>query len=81
MSWLGILRSTVILAIALGLLADDRPRLRPLPALDQNLKTGPTVGKRIPRFEARDHTGKLQTLETLRGRKGLVLLFFRSADW
>lgn len=81
MSWLGILRAIVILAFALGLLADDRPRLRPLPALDQNLKTGPAVGKRIPRLEARDQTGKLQTLETLRGRKGLVLLFFRSADW
>jgi hypothetical protein len=45
------------------------------------VKTGPEVGQRIPPFEARDQNGKTQTLETLRGAKGLVLLFVRSADW
>jgi hypothetical protein len=45
------------------------------------IKTGPEVGQRVPAFEARDQNGKLQTLATLRGSKGLVLLFVRSADW
>jgi len=44
-------------------------------------KTGPEVGQKVPAFEARDQNGKLQTLATLRGAKGLVLLFVRSADW
>jgi len=44
-------------------------------------KTGPEVGQKIPSFEVRDQFGKVQTLETLRGPKGLVLLFIRSADW
>ena len=44
-------------------------------------KTGPEVGQKVPTFEARDQNGKLQTLATLRGSKGLVLLFVRSADW
>lgn len=44
-------------------------------------KTGPDVGQKIPAFEARDQNGKEQTLATLRGPKGLVLLFVRSADW
>ena len=43
--------------------------------------TGPNVGQKIPAFEARDQNGRAQTFETLKGRKGLVLLFVRSADW
>lgn len=45
------------------------------------IKTGPAVGARIPAFEARDQQGRVQTFETLKGPKGLVLLFVRSADW
>lgn len=44
-------------------------------------KTGPPVGARIPAFELPDQTGRKQTFESLRGPQGLVLLFFRSADW
>ena len=39
------------------------------------------VGQKAPAFSARDQFGVQQTLETLRGPKGTVLLFFRSADW
>jgi len=42
---------------------------------------GPRVGEPVPKFEARDQDGRLRTFETLTGPKGLVLLFFRSADW
>ena len=42
---------------------------------------GLTVGQRAPTFSLRDQFGHLQTLETLRGKNGTVLLFFRSADW
>jgi peroxiredoxin len=45
------------------------------------LEVGPAVGEVAPRFEARDQTGRLRTFEDLRGPSGLVLLFFRSADW
>jgi len=61
--------------------ADDRPRLAPVPAADQNAHTGPAVGARIPAFEAVDQDGKPRTFENLRGPNGLVLLFVRSADW
>lgn len=47
----------------------------------QTVKTGPAIGETIPAFELTDHTGKTQTFESLRGPKGLVLLFHRSADW
>jgi hypothetical protein len=42
---------------------------------------GPPVGAKIPAFEGRDQFGRAQTLDSLTAAKGLVLLFFRSADW
>jgi len=42
---------------------------------------GPNVGERIPAFEATDQHGRRQTFESLRGPKGALLVFFRSADW
>jgi hypothetical protein len=42
---------------------------------------GPRVGQAIPPFRAIDQFGRRQSFRTLRGRQGLVLLFFRSADW
>ena len=46
-----------------------------------SLRTGPETGARIPKFTASDQTGKEQTFASLRGPKGLVLMFVRSADW
>lgn len=45
------------------------------------MSIGLAVGERAPAFSARDQFGRTQTLDTLRGSKGTVLLFFRSADW
>ena len=42
---------------------------------------GLAVGQKAPDFKVRDQFGREQTLETLRGPKGTLLLFFRSADW
>jgi hypothetical protein len=42
---------------------------------------GLVVGQKAPAFSARDQLGQEQTLDTLKGADGTVLLFFRSADW
>jgi hypothetical protein len=42
---------------------------------------GLPVGRKAPPFSAPDQFGHAQTLDTLKGRSGTVLLFFRSADW
>ena len=42
---------------------------------------GLEVGRKAPLFSARDQFGREQSLATLKGAKGTVLLFFRSADW
>ena len=42
---------------------------------------GLPIGRKAPSFALRDQFGRRQTLETLKGSSGTVLLFFRSADW
>jgi len=42
---------------------------------------GPAVGARAPEIRARDQFGREQTLQTLMGSRGVLLLFVRSADW
>lgn len=59
----------------------ERPRLRPVPKLDENLKTGPVIGSRIPAFEVTDQNGRKRTFESIRGPRGALLMFVRSADW
>jgi hypothetical protein len=39
------------------------------------------VGQQAPAFALSDQFGHEQSNETLKGSKGTVLLFFRSADW
>ena len=48
---------------------------------DPPLPTGPAVGEKIPPFQAVDQSGRPQTFESLKGPNGLLLLFYRSADW
>jgi hypothetical protein len=57
----------LVLLGALALAAQDMP--------------GIPAGKLAPPFRARDQFAKEQTLASLMGPNGLVLLFFRSADW
>lgn len=45
------------------------------------VKTGPPVGDKIPPFNAIDQNGETRDFESIRGPKGALILFFRSADW
>jgi hypothetical protein len=47
----------------------------------QNIKTGPNAGQPVPAFSAQDQDGRTQTLQSVMGPKGAMLVFFRSADW
>ena len=51
------------------------------PAFDPNPATGPALGAPIPPFQAVDQNGRTRSFDDLKGPKGLVLLFVRSADW
>jgi hypothetical protein len=47
----------------------------------QNIKTGPNAGQAVPAFSAQDQDARTQTLQSVTGPKGAMLVFFRSADW
>lgn len=49
--------------------------------LGQNIKTGPGVGQQVPAFSAQDQEGRDQSLKSIMGPKGAMLVFFRSGDW
>jgi peroxiredoxin len=42
---------------------------------------GPQIGERVPEFALPDQAGRIQTLDSIRGPNGTMLLFHRSADW
>ena len=44
-------------------------------------KYGPAPGQRAASFTLQDQYGHTRTLQSLMGPKGLMLVFFRSADW
>lgn len=43
--------------------------------------TGPNPGDKVPDFTLSDQSNQPRSLASLQGPNGLVLLFFRSADW
>jgi len=52
-----------------------------IPAGNENWKTGPEVGDRIPDFAALDQNGVRRTFDQIKGPNGALVFFFRSADW
>ncbi len=42
---------------------------------------GAQVGEQVPEFSLPDQNGQVQTLGSILGPKGAILLFHRSADW
>ena len=44
-------------------------------------KLGPQVGERVPDFSLKDQNGRTQTLQSIMGPKGAMLVFVRAAEW
>lgn len=42
---------------------------------------GPKIGEEVPDFTATDQDGRERALRSLMGPNGLMLVFFRSAEW
>jgi hypothetical protein len=60
-----------------GTLKDDTIQVASM----ELMSIGLAVGQKAPAFSVRDQFSRVQTLDSLKGTKGTVLLFFRSADW
>ena len=67
------MHKTLSFGLAIGLAA--------LAQVSRPAKTGPVVGEVVPAFSATNQTGRIQTLASVMGTKGAMLVFFRSADW
>ena len=44
-------------------------------------QTSPAIGTRVPDFQTVYQNGASQTLGSILGPQGALLVFFRSADW
>ena len=76
-----IYRKTLFAAAGCGL-ARSEGKLLILLTLTAGLAArGPEPGQPLPSFSLPDQTGTVRTLETLKGPAGLMLVFYRSADW
>jgi hypothetical protein len=56
------------------------PHAQPATRIDVS-KLGPQVGGRVPDFSLPDQNGKTQTVQSIMGPKGAMVVFVRSADW
>ncbi len=50
-------------------------------AQNDDYRTGPAIGERVPDFALKDQHGQTRSLVELMGPNGLLLVFSRSADW
>lgn len=74
--------ATLLTVLVLSYLAGDAATLASTQlALPNVQQLGPQVGSRVPDFTLTDQRGQPRTLASLMGRNGLMLVFFRSADW
>jgi hypothetical protein len=48
---------------------------------NDNATSGIAIGQKAPAFELKDQNSRTQSLESLMGPKGVLLVFTRSADW
>lgn len=71
---LGSITAVLLLALPMLTAAQDRA------PIDVH-SLGPQVGDPVPDFNLPDQHGRLQTLDSIKGPNGAMLLFHRSADW
>jgi hypothetical protein len=73
-----IILTSLVYLIPFGATAADEVQSRS--AIDV-ASLGPQVGELVPAFSLPDQHGQIQTLESILGPNGAILLFHRSADW
>ena len=64
----------VVMALSSAVIAQERQAID-IAAL------GPQVGDEVPDFSLPDQFGEIQTLESIMGEQGAMIVFHRSANW
>ena len=72
------IRTTILATLLLGFstLASAQSR----EAIDV-ASLGPQIGERVPEFSLPDQNGQIHDMDSIMGPNGVMLVFFRSADW
>ena len=72
------IRITMLAALLLGFstLAAAQPR-----EAVEVASLGPQVGEQVPGFSLPDQSGQVHSLDSIMGPNGVMLVFYRSADW
>ena len=73
-----MLRRLSLYSLLMVLLAAGAGGAEPQVAIDA---LGPQVGAQVPAFSGVDQFGRPQSLQSVAGPEGAMLVFFRSADW
>ena len=68
------------IALALFLVLPSHALQSPRERVDVSA-LGPQIGEVVPDFALPDQNGMIQTLESVMGPNGVMLVFHRSADW
>ena len=78
----GLMTQTMILRVVLMVVSACAATslLAQAPAADTS-RVGPQVGAVVPAFSGTDQFDRTHTLSSVYGPKGVMLVFFRSADW
>ncbi len=66
---------------AAGQPVPDELQTRHVNATNDRYSTGPEPGEHVPDFSLPDQEGALRSVANLAGPRGLLLVFYRSADW
>ncbi len=75
------MKLTIASAFSIALLALTSGLAKPVVNDGDVPAVGLATGQPAPAFSLKDQFGHEQSSSTLKGSKGTVLLFFRSADW
>lgn len=67
-----LLALLLLLTLSVGVAAQDLPDVA---------QFGPQVGDVVPGFSLTDQRGQTQTVQSIMGPNGAMLVFSRSADW
>lgn len=73
--------SSLVLAILPGFVGAASAETSAQREVPGNSSSTLKVGDQIPAFRATDQFGNERDFQDLKGPNGLVILFFRSADW
>ena len=72
------IRTTILAALLLGFSTLAAAQTREAVEV---ASLGPQVGERVPDFSLPDQSGKVHSLDSIMGPNGVMLVFYRSADW